>query len=85
MKPIRTFRLDRLYHQFLKPHDLSLDHLPILVSKLFEHEFIDLFQVDVGSDEERYSETDKLSSKKHKKELFNLIRSLKGVKRGHRS
>ncbi|HZX13686.1 MAG TPA: hypothetical protein VFF49_04725 [Thermodesulfobacteriota bacterium] len=74
MKPVRTFRTDRLYHQFLKPKSISLEKLPLLVTKLSEAQFIELHH-NFG-DGERYSETEKLTGRKHRDELFKILQSL---------
>ena len=74
-KPERTFRIDRLYNQFLKPKNIPLDRLPFLVSKLYEARFIELYgQPD--SEAERYSENEKLTSRQHRDELFKIIQGL---------
>ena len=71
----RTFRLDRLYHQFLKPKSIKLEKLPLFVTKLYESGFIDLYH-NFG-DDERYSETEKLTSRNNRDELFKIIEGLK--------
>lgn len=71
----RTFRLDRLYHQLLKPKGIELEKLPLLVTKLYESGFIELYH-DFG-DDERYSETEKLTSRNNRDELFKIIEGLK--------
>lgn len=73
----RTFKLDRLYNQFLKLKGIPRDRLPFLVSKLYEHGFIELVRSDHAPDLERYSETAKLTSRQHRDELFKLIEGLK--------
>ena len=70
----RTFRTDRLYHQFLKPKNIELEKLPLLVTKLYESGFIELYH-NFG-DDERYSETEKLTSRQHRDELFKIIHEL---------
>lgn len=77
MKPARTFRLDRLYHQFLKPKGILIDQLPILVTKLYEAGFIEVFHDELNPSLERYSETEKLTNRKHGDELFKIIGTLK--------
>lgn len=71
----RTFRLDRLYHQFLKPKNIELEKLPLFVTKLYESGFIELYH-NYG-DDERYSETKKLTSRQHRDVLFKIIEGLK--------
>lgn len=71
----RTFRLDRLYFQFLKPKSIELEKLPLFVTKLYESGFIELYH-DFG-DDERYSETKKLTSRNNRDELFKIIEGLK--------
>lgn len=70
----RTFRLDRLYHQFLKPKGIELEKLPLFVTKLYESGFIELYH-NFG-DDERYSETEKLTGREHRDELFKIIQEL---------
>ena len=78
MNPLnRTFRLDRLYHQFLKPKGIPLDKLPFLVSKLYEAGFIEVFHENNDPDSERYFETEKLTSREHRDDLFKIIQELK--------
>jgi hypothetical protein len=76
----RTFKLDRLYHQFLKPKGIELLQLPFLVSKLYEAGFIEVWRdgYDHKTDSyiERYSETEKLTSRQHRDELFKIIQGL---------
>ena len=71
MKHDRTFKLFRLYHQFLRPRGAGVDRLPFLVSRLYESGFIELFH-NFG-DDERYSETEKLKSRQHRDELFKIV------------
>jgi hypothetical protein len=77
MKHTRTFRLDKLYNQFLKTKGIPLDKLPFLVSKLYEHGFITLTHDRNDPDLERYSENEKLTSRLHRDELFKIIGGLK--------
>jgi hypothetical protein len=72
----RTFRLDRLYNQFLKPKGIPLDKLPFLVSRLYEQGFIQLVRDPSDPDLERYSETEKLTGRMHRDELFKLVGTL---------
>lgn len=71
----RTFRLDRLYHQLLKPKGIELEKLPLFVTKLYESGFIELYHH--FGDDERYSETEKLTSRNNRDELFKIIEGLK--------
>lgn len=73
----KTFRIDRLYHQFLKPKGIAMEKLPFLVSQLYEAEFIEVFRDPKDPDLERYLETEKLTSRKHRDELFKIIQGLK--------
>ncbi len=79
MKPLhpRTFRLDRLYNQFLKPRGIHIDNLPLLATKLYESQFIDLVYDQDNPDVERYSETQKLLSRNHRNELFKIIQGFR--------
>ena len=70
----RTFRLDRLYHQLLKPKGIELEKLPLLVTKLYESGFIELYHI--FGDDERYSETEKLTNRQNRDELFKIIHEL---------
>lgn len=70
----RTFRTDRLYHQLLKPKGIELEKLPLLVTKLYESGFIELYHS--FGDDERYSETEKLTNRKNRDELFKIIQGL---------
>lgn len=70
----RTFRLDRLYHQLLKPKGIELEKLPLLVTKLYESGFIELYHS--FGDDERYSETEKLTNRQNRDELFKIIHEL---------
>ncbi len=72
----RTFRLDRLYHQFLKPKNIELEKLPLFVTKLYESGFIEIFRYPT-SELERYSETEKLANRQNRDELFKIIEGLK--------
>lgn len=70
----RTFRLDRLYFQFLKPKSIELEKLPLLVTKLYESGFIELYHH--FGDDERYTETEKLTNRQNRDELFKIIQEL---------
>jgi len=72
----RTYKTERLYHQFLKPKGISIDKLPFLVARLYSQGFIELFRSSVEPDYERYAETEKLTSRQHRDELFKLIQEL---------
>lgn len=75
MRPQRTFRIDRLYFQFLKPKSIELEKFPLFVTKLYESGFIELYHH--FGDDERYTETEKLTSRQHRDELFKIIEGLK--------
>jgi DNA-binding transcriptional ArsR family regulator len=77
LKHTRTFRLDKLYNQFLKPKNIPLEQLPFLISKLYEAGFITVVRDSQDPDLERYSETEKLTSRQHRDELFKIIERLK--------
>lgn len=68
----RTFRLDRLYFQFLKPKGIELDKLMNFQVLMIEHGFINM-----ESCLKRYTETEKLTSRQHRDELFKIIGGLK--------
>jgi len=68
----RTFRLDRLYHRFLKPRDIPLKYLDRFIDLLNMEGFIELLPDD------RYQETPKLTGRANKKEFFKLIWRFKG-------
>lgn len=73
----RTFALSRLYHQFLKPEQIPLEKLHFLDAALYDHGFIEILRSETNPDDERYSETEKLTSRQHRDELFKLIGRLK--------
>ena len=79
MNPERTFRMDRLYHQFLKPNRIGMDQLPFLATKLYEAGFIEIHAADSAIEVERYSENPKLYTGHHKKQLFTIIEDLKCI------
>jgi len=66
----RTFRLDKLYHQFLKPKGVNLLYLDVLATQLHLQGFIQI----TG---DRYTETEKLTSRQHRDELFKIIEGMK--------
>jgi hypothetical protein len=70
MEYSRTFRVDRLYHQFIKPRSLSID-VNTLASDLHIRGFIKLLTYD------RYLETAKLTERKHNKELYAYLATLR--------
>lgn len=72
----RTFRLDRLYHQFLKPKLIPLEKLTELVEGLYQAGFIDLMPNGPDSPDQRYSETEKLTGREHRDELFKIVSKL---------
>lgn len=78
MKHDRTFRIDRLYHKFLKPKNIPIEKLHDLIQLLDSSGFIELVlqhdEIDTASD--RYIETEKLTSRQHRDELFKLIQGL---------
>ena len=69
----RTFRIDKLYHQFLKPKDIKYIHVDAFAIALYNAGFIR------WEGDNRYSETRKLIKQEHKKELFKLIQEFKNV------
>jgi len=68
----RTFRLDRLYHRFLKTRDMPIECLDEFATTLQLGGFIELLPDD------RYQETPKLTGRANKKEFFKLIWRFKG-------
>jgi hypothetical protein len=66
----RTFRLDRLYHQFLKPRGLCQADAHVLAHALTREGFIEMVDAD------RYSETEKLTSRMHRDELFRTVQGV---------
>ena len=69
----RTFRLDRLYHQFMKPKGVPLTELQNFAVLLEAHGFIvSDFHL------ERYFEDEKLTDGKNGAELFALLQTFKG-------
>ena len=73
----RTFNTTRLFHQFLKPNGLPMEALPFLIRDLYQAGFIDAIGTPDHPEVERYSETDKLTGRKHRDELFKIIQELK--------
>lgn len=65
--------ISQLYHQFLKPENISINQIDALSTALNEHRFIDFSQTDPT----KYFELPKLINKTHKSELFKIIGSLK--------
>lgn len=76
MRPL-TYRIDRLYHRFLKPEGIGIDKLHFLATALFDHGFIEIVRSETNPDDERYYETEKLTSRQHRDELFKIIGRLK--------
>lgn len=74
---LQTYPLKKLYFMFLRPEKLNMESLPLLVSLMYEARFIDVYRSATNPDEERFSELPKLKDKKHKDELFTLIRRIK--------
>lgn len=73
MEHARTFRLDRLYHQFLKPKGIKYFYTDAFATALYNNGFI------TWAGEGRYSETRKLSDQKHRGQLFKLVQEFKNV------
>lgn len=71
MEYLRSFRLDKLYHQFLKPQGLSIELIEPLAKALESSNFIEL------QDNDRYCALDKLTQGKNRPELFKIIQKLK--------
>jgi len=63
----RTFRIDRLYHRYLRPRQVGLKYLNDFAMLLEAKGFILLLEND------RYSETSKLNNQTNNKELFALV------------
>ena len=76
MKHDRTFKMDRLYFQFLKPKGIHRDKLFELFDLLYQSGFMQIVPDDAGTNEARYIETEKLTSRQHRDELFKLIQGL---------
>lgn len=76
MNNIKTFRLEKLYFKFLKPKNIPIEKLQELADLLHEQNFIHyVYQNQTNG--LRYSETEKLTGREHRDELFKLIGSLK--------
>lgn len=73
----RTFKIDRLYFQFLKPKGIPRDKLFELFDSLYQSGFIQIVPDDVGTNETRYIETEKLTSRNNRDELFKIIERIK--------
>lgn len=72
----KTYKLDRIYHQLMKPRGVPVEQLNFVVSRLYEQGFIELYS-EPDLETERYSETDKLTGHTNKKELFKLLEKIK--------
>ena len=72
MKHARTFRIDRLYHRFLKPQGISIKNLGAFIVILEAMSFI-----KTNLEKDRYEETPRLSEGESKKDLFKIIQKLK--------
>ncbi len=75
----RSYRLDTLYHKFLKPKNIPIDRLEEFAVSLWESRFIDFIpNKDVNNPNiERYEETEKMLLRQNQDELFKIVRSLK--------
>lgn len=71
MNQIQTHRLDNLYYKFLKPKNISIEKLEDFAKSLHEKSFI-VFVYGLST---RYSETEKLTSREHRDELFKIVQS----------
>lgn len=69
----RTFRTDKLYHQFLKPAGVPLECLTDFVTELHCEGFIVPIPPEGEDASWRYYETKKLTSGDYKDDLFKLI------------
>lgn len=68
---LRTYKLAKLYHQFLSPHNIYGDKpREELIQALLESNFINIAQNN------RYSESNKLIRGEHKNELFKIINKI---------
>ena len=75
----RTFRIDRLYFQFLKPKGIHRDKLFELFDSLYQSGFIQIVPDDAGTNEARYIETEKLKNRQNRDELFKIVEGLKNA------
>ena len=73
----RTFKMDRLYFQFLKPKGIHRDKLFELFDSLYQSGFIQIVPDDARTNETRYTETEKLTSRNNRDKLFKIIEGLK--------
>lgn len=62
---LETYRLTRLWHQFIRPHTD-----PTLTEKLAERLEAEGFITRL---QDRYAETPKMRAHKHRKELFKIV------------
>lgn len=76
MNQIKTEPVDKLYHKFLKSLNISRDQTLNLARLLSNDGFIDF--VPGSAPDLRYTETEKLSDKSSRNQLFKIVHSLKG-------
>lgn len=69
----KKYRIDKLYHRFLRPKGIGLDKLTALYFALSEAHFIELHESESGL---KFTETNKLLDRKNAKELFKIIQKL---------
>lgn len=72
----KTFRLDNLYFKFLKPKGIPIEKLQSFADKMHEQNFIDYVYLN-PTNGLRYAETEKLTSRQYRDELFKLVESMK--------
>lgn len=75
----RSYRLDTLHHKFLKPKSIPIDRLEEFAVALWEAKFIDFVpnKDQRNPNIERYADTDKMTSREHRDELFKIVESFK--------
>lgn len=73
----KSFKLEKLYHRLLKPRGIPISGLPSLVTRLYEAGFIEVFHIVDNPDEERYTPTDKMTSRDHRDEFFKIVNQTK--------
>ncbi len=79
MKHQRTFRLDKLWHGFLKPHGVEFDRLNEFAEALESQGFIETRQPNEKSNHSRYVELEPLKrmNRNDRNEVFKIIFKLK--------
>lgn len=76
----RTYKLERLFHQLLKPRGIPSSELPFVIIELENSGFIETL-IDANKEVTRYIETPKLVSGLARKELFKILQGFENETR----